>query len=174
LQDYEMHFDLQIWQDFMLHQYDTMLLLETKEALRQRFPYFGINGSMDFPTKIMLFFFSFNLYFLVTMMVMVMMSMMVWPSSICFHCLVHVISFMYLLKTSKNLQNLKLPPLQVEVSYATFDNVQDPISFDASRVVGTNQKIHHTQFFSHEQIIYWSSNKIFEDTKTWFDYQDNG
>jgi hypothetical protein len=61
---------------------------------------------------------------------------------------------MYLLKTSKNLQNLKLPPLQVEVSYATFDNVQDPISFDASRVVGTNQKIHHTQFFSHEQIIY--------------------
>lgn len=77
LQDYEMHFDLQIWQDFMLHQYDAMLLLETKEALRQRFPYFGINGSMDFPTKIMLFFFSFNLYFLVTMMVMVMMSMMV-------------------------------------------------------------------------------------------------
>jgi hypothetical protein len=63
-----------------------------------------------------------------------------------------------------NLQNLKLPPLQVEVSYAAFDNVQDPISFDASCVVGTKQKIHHTQFFSHEQIIYRSSNKIFEDS----------
>lgn len=57
LQDCEMHFDLQIWQDFMLHQYDAMLFLETKEALRQRFPYFRINRSMDFPTQIILFFF---------------------------------------------------------------------------------------------------------------------
>jgi hypothetical protein len=42
--------------------------------------------------------------------------------------------------------------------------VQDPISFDASRAVGTKQKIHHTQIFSHEEIIYQSSNKIFEDS----------